>query len=306
MGEQKHYKWFLDLLSPHEAHMHGIEEILLSKKTKFQQMDIVKTRSYGLCLMLDGKVQSSECDEFIYHEGLVHPALLMHPDPKRVFIVGGGEGATSRETLRHRTVERVLMVEIDEEVVEGCQKLMPSLSEGVFEDPRHELRYMDARKYLEETNDQYDIIIIDISEPVEEGPAYLLFTKEFYQVVQKRLTPDGLISLQAGTTAVGSLQCISAVYQTLKTVFPIVRPYQASIPSFGLPWGFAMASNTLDPMKISDEELDRRIADRIKGQLKYYDGETHRGQFLLSKIVRERMECERKIIEDNHPLFIYN
>lgn len=306
MGEQKSYKWFLDLLSPHEAHIHGIEEILLSKQTKFQQMDILKTRSYGLCLMLDGKVQSSECDEFIYHEGLVHPALLMHPNPKRIFIVGGGEGATSREALRHRTVERVLMVDIDEEVVEGCRKLMPSLSDGAFEDPRHELRYMDARKYLEETNDQYDIIIIDISEPVEEGPAYLLFTKEFYQIVQKRLTPDGVISLQAGTTAVGSLQCFSSVYQTLKSVFPIVRPYQASIPSFGLPWGFAMASNTLDPMKISDEELNRRIANRIKGQLKYYDGETHRGQFLLSKIVRERMECERKIIEDNHPLFIYN
>ena len=198
------------------------------------------------------------------------------------------------------------MVDIDEEVVDDCKKHMPEWSNGAFEDPRHELRFMDARKYLEETKDTYDIIIIDISEPVHEGPAYLLYTKEFYQIVQKRLTPDGIISLQAGTTAVNALLCISAVYQTLKSVFPIVRPYQASIPSFGLPWGFVMASNRLDPKKISQEEINSRIAKRINGELKHYDGETHHGQFFLAKVIRDRMEHERTLIEDNRPLYIYH
>ena len=306
MGEQKSYKWFLDLLSPDEAHIHGIEGTLSSKQTQYQQMEIIQTRSYGRCLILDGKMQSSEYDEFIYHEALVHPALITHPHPKRIFIVGGGEGATLREVLRYKSVERVLMVDIDEEVIESCRKHLPEWSDGAFEDPRQELRFMDARKYLEETKDMYDIIIIDISEPVEEGPAYLLYTKEFYQIVQKRMTPQGMISLQAGTTAVNSLSCISAVYQTLKTVFPIVRPYQANIPSFGLPWGFALASNSLDPMKIPQEEVNRRISQNVKGNLKYYDGETHHGQFLLAKVIRNVMDRERTIIEDNRPLYIYH
>ena len=306
MGETKSYKWFLDFLSPFEGHIHGIDTILYAKQTKYQQMEILQTRNYGRCLVLDGKMQSSEHDEFIYHEALVHPALLTHPNPRRIFIVGGGEGATLREALRFKSVERVLMVDIDEEVVESCRKHLPEWSNGAFEDPRTELRFFDARKYLEETQDVYDVIIIDISEPVEEGPAYLLYTKEFYKIVKKRLSPDGIISLQAGTTAVNALLCFSAVYQTLKSVFPVVRPYQASIPSFGLPWGFAVASKAEDPIKIPQAEVDRRIAQRIKGELKYYNGETHHGQFLLPKMIRNEMESERKIIEDNQPLFTYH
>jgi spermidine synthase len=151
MIEPKSYKWFLDFLSPDEGHMHGIETILFSKQTQFQRMEIIETKSYGRCLILDGKMQSSQADEFIYHEALVHPAMLSHPEPKRVFVVGGGEGATVREILRHKSVERVLMVDIDEDVVEGSKQYLPEWSQGAFDDPRVELRYMDARKYLEET-----------------------------------------------------------------------------------------------------------------------------------------------------------
>jgi spermidine synthase len=306
MPEQKSYKWFLDFLNGDEGHMHGVETILFAKQTKFQQMEIMVTRNYGRCLVLDGKMQSSEYDEFIYHEALVHPALLTHPDPKRVFIVGGGEGATLREILRHKSVEHVLMVDIDQEVVESCKKYLPEWHQGAFDDPRVRLEYRDARKYLEETKDVYDVIIIDISEPMEEGPAYLLYTKEFYKIVMNRLGKNGIISLQAGTTSLTALLCFSAVYQTLKSVFPIVRPYQAIIPCFGLPWGFALASKQVDPQSFSQEDMDKRIADRIKGELQYYDGEIHQGQFLLPKHIRQHAEHETRIIEDNHPLFAYD
>jgi spermidine synthase len=221
-------------------------------------------------------------------------------------IVGGGEGATLREVLRHKTVEKVLMVDIDDEVVDSCRKYLPEWSAGAFEDPRTDLQYMDARKYLEETQDVYDIIIIDISEPVQEGPAYLLYTREFYHTVHKRLIPNGVISLKAGTTAVNSLLCFSSVYQTLKSVFPVVRPYQACIPSFGLPWGFAIASKELDPKKVSEEDLDQRIARRVTGELRYYNGEAHHGQFLLPKVITAQMEREKRIIEDNQPLYTYH
>ncbi len=306
MIEPKSYKWFLDFLSPDEGHMHGIETILFAKQTQFQRMEIIETKSYGRCLILDGKMQSSQADEFIYHEALVHPALLSHPNPRRVFVVGGGEGATLREILRHKSVEHVLMVDIDEEVVEQSKRYLPEWSAGAFKDPRVELKYMDARKYLEETKATWDAIVIDISEPVEEGPAYLLYTKEFYKLVMKRLGKEGMITLQAGCAAHTALTCFAAVYQTLKAVFPNVAAYQAVIPSFGLPWGFTTASPRIDPRQITPEEIDRRIKERIKGELKYYNGEIHQGQFLFPKNVRDGLEQFDRIIEDNQPLYTYH
>jgi len=302
----KSYKWFLDALSPHESHVHGIDSIVCEKQTRFQKVEILDTFSYGRCLVLDGKMQSSEVDEFVYHEALVHPAMLTHPDPKRVFIVGGGEGATLREVLRYPSVEMALMVDIDQEVVELSRQYLPTWSAGAFDDPRTALKYLDARRFLEETNETYDIIIIDISEPVEEGPAYLLYTKEFYALVMDRLSPDGLISLQAGTTSYNNLLNFGAVYQTLKQSFPIVSGYQAIIPSFGLPWGFAVASKRFDPRDVDPKEADRRIKERVPGELKYYDGGTHQSQFVLSKPVRREIEKQEQVIEDNQPLFTYN
>ncbi len=174
------------------------------------------------------------------------------------------------------------------------------------DDPRTDLRYMDARKYLEETTDTYDVIIIDISEPVEEGPAYLLYTREFYELVKERLSPDGAISLQAGTTALHQLLNFTAVDKTLNAVFPVVAPYAVSIPSFGLPWGFTLASKNLDPRKFLPKELDAMIKKRIKGENRYYDGVTNQGMYSLPKHIRKAMAEETKIIEDNAPLFTYH
>ncbi len=304
-SSDKCWKWFIDYLSPSESHGHGINAIVYTGKSDFQKIDILDSKGYGRCLVLDGKIQSSEIDEFIYHEALVHPAMLSHPNPKNVFVVGGGEGATLREILRHSSVEHVLMVDIDSDVVEACKTHLPQWHMGAFEDPRVELQFLDARKYLEETNKQYDVIIIDISEPVEEGPAYLLYTKEFYRLVNDRLSESGTIALQAGTTASPYLINFTAVYQTLLSAFPVVTPYQASIPSFGLPWGFALASKATDPTTWSCEAVDHLISERIQGELKYYDGITHRGQFSLPKNLRHALKAEKRIIEDNQPLYLY-
>ncbi|MBI5166586.1 MAG: polyamine aminopropyltransferase [candidate division NC10 bacterium] len=302
----KNYRWFIEPLSPEEGHLHGIKGVLYSGQTNYQTMDILELGSYGKSLVLDGKIQSSLADEFIYHEALVHPAMLAHPQPEHVFIVGGGEGATLREVLRHRTVKRVLMVDIDEEVVEKCRIHLPEWHQGSFTDPRVELQYLDARKYLEETRETYDAIVIDISEPVEEGPAYLLFTKEFYEIVRERLNPQGVISLQAGTVSPASLECFSAIHKTLSLVFPVVAPYWAAIPCFALPWGFAVASAESDPRTLSPATIDRLITERIEGELRYWDGLTHQMSFLLPKHIRARLKREERIIEDNHPLFTYH
>jgi spermidine synthase len=306
MDAPNNSKWFHERLGPGEGHVHEIKTVLFSKKTPFQQIEVVELGSYGRSLILDGKVQSTQTDEFIYHEALVHPAMLTHPDPKRVLVVGGGEGATLREVLRHRTVERALMVDIDREVVEVSRKLLPEFHAGAYDDPRTELVFEDARRWIETRDEVFDVIIIDLSDPIEEGPCYRLYTREFYRLVGRRLSPQGTIALQSGTVAPHDLLNFSAIYRTLLTAFPVVRPYQANVPCFGLPWGFQVASKAIDPRSFSAGDYDGMIAERITGKLKYLTGEVCASQFALPKHLLERIERETRVIEDDAPLYIYH
>jgi len=298
-------KWFCDRISRNLIQLHSIEEVLYSGQTKFQSAEIIRSGSFGKCLVLDGKIQSSEADEFIYHEALVQPAMITHPCPETVFIAGGGEGATLREVLAHKTVKRAVMVDIDEEVVALCRKFLPNYSRGSFEDKRTELLHVDARDYLAKSRELFDIIIIDLPDPIEEGPAYLLYTQEFYHLVRDRLTENGIVSVQAGSTALTELLNFSAVNHTLKSVFPIVCPYQVDVPCFGGPWGFCLASVNVNPVLLSTAEVDNKISARSLTHLKFYDGLTHQGIFSLPKYLREELSKPGRLINDNQPLYIY-
>lgn len=298
-------KWFYDRVSRNLIQLHSIEEVLYTGQTKFQSAEIIRSGSFGRCLVLDGKIQSSEADEFIYHEALVQPAMITHPRPERVFIAGGGEGATLREVLSHNTVKRAVMVDIDEQVVALCRKYLPNYSRGSFEDRRVELLHVDARDYLAKSRELFDIIIIDLPDPIEEGPAYLLYTQEFYQLVRERLTENGIISVQAGSASLTELLNFSAVNNTLKSVFPIVCPYQADVPCFGGPWGFCLTSLKLNPVLLSAAEVDSRISARQLAHLKFYDGLTHQGIFSLPKYLRIELSRQKRLITDNEPLYIY-
>ena len=297
-------KWFYDRVSQNLIQLHSIEEVLYSGQTRFQSAEIIRTGSFGRCLVLDGKIQSSDADEFIYHEALVQPAMITHPRPETVFIAGGGEGATLREVLSHKTVKRAVMVDIDEQVVALCRKYLPDYNRGSFEDKRTELLHVDARDYLAKSGELFDIIIIDLPDPIEEGPAYLLYTQEFYQMVRDRLTENGLISVQAGSASLNELLNLSAVNNTLKSVFPVVCAYQTDIPCFGGPWGFCLASLKLNPLLLSPVEVDKRIAARSL-DLKFYDGLTHQGLFSLPKYLRDEFAAQTKLITDDQPLYIY-
>jgi spermidine synthase len=302
----KENEWFHDYVTPDMVQSYSIKEVVYSGRTQYQSVEIIESGGLGRCLILDGKIQSSEWDEFIYHEALVHPPMIAHPHPERVFIAGGGEGATLREVLAHSSVKRVVMVDIDEEVIDICRRFLPSWHQGSFEDSRLELRFVDAKKYLEECVDKgekFDVVVLDLPEPIEEGPAYLLHTKEFYQVVRETLAPDGIISLQAGASSWGNHRCFTAVVNTLKAVFPLVFPYDTFIPSYGGTWGFALASQKLslpDPA-----EVGRSISSRLNKPLRFYDGLTHQGLFSLPKNLREAMDSEITVITIDKPFFIY-
>jgi spermidine synthase len=299
------YKWFFEPTTAVEGHMHAIRRTIVEAQTKFQHVEIMDTHAYGKVLVLDGRIQSSQAEDFIYHEALVHPGMLASERaPESGLVIGGGEGATLREILRYPSIRRAVMVDIDGEVVDICKKHLPEMHQGAFEDSRSELRHEDARAYLEKTSERFDFITIDLVEPLEEGPACLLFTKEFYSLVRDRLTPGGAMTLQAGMTKLGELDFFTSIHRTLREVFPVVAAYQTFISCFGTPWGFITATKKIDPCKQDVATIDRLIGERIKGPMGYWDGQTHQHAFHLPRHIRAAIEAQTRVVTDANPLIV--
>jgi spermidine synthase len=297
-------RWYYEYIAPDLFLASHLTDILYTGTTRYQRVEIIETSLFGRCLVLDGRTQSSEIDEFIYHETLIHPALIAMREPRTVFIAGGGEGATAREVLSHKTVERVVMVDLDRELVELCQKYLPNHHKGAFEDSRLELIFTDAWKYLEESKEQYDLLVMDIPDPLENGPAYLLFTKEFYKLAKKRIKPGGAMVVQAGPSGpLNYRETLTAVNNTIRCVFGETYPLQSYIPSFGSPWGFVIASSGLPPTDMSAQKVDACIESRLTHNLLYYDGITHQGMFHLPTYVRQGLKTEKRVITKGNPLY---
>ena len=297
--------WHYEHITPDLIQGERVERIIHSGETAFQSVVIQDTACFGRSLVLDDKTQSSEVDEFVYHESLVQPCMVAHPEPRRVFVAGGGEGATAREALRHGSVERVVMVDIDREVVDLCRLHLGSFHQGAFDDPRLELRHVDALEFLEGSAERFDAAIIDVPDPLEGGPAYLLYTVEFYELARARLSPGGILVAQAGPTGPAFYrQCFSAVARTIGAVFPKVSAYETFVASFGATWGFVVGSLGSDPAALGRAEVDGRLESRVGAGLRHYDGETHVGMFSLPKYLRAAMGAEGRVITRDNPLFV--
>jgi spermidine synthase len=285
--------WFIDKDSKHRWIYHRVKRLVLSTKTRFQQVDLIDTHDLGLVVILDNKIQSTEVDEFIYHEALVHPVMITHPNPKNILILGGGEGATLREVLKHPAVKKVVMVDIDEEFVHLCKKYLNKWHQGSFDDKRVELIFSDAREYIKKTKSPFDIIIADISDPVEEGLAQMLYTKEFYSSIKRILKPDGIFVTHA--TAVfytsNNTTC-TGIFKILSDIFPVSDFYYEYIPSFSSLWAFTIGSFKYSPKKLSSAALDKRFGKRGLNNLSYYDQEAHKRIFFLPKCLRISLETK--------------
>lgn len=297
-------RWFTDQISSDEAHRHRLRKILVQMKTKFQSVLLADTAAFGRCLILDGEIQSAEHDEFIYHECLVHPALSVHPRPRHVLILGGGEGATAREVLRHPGVHRVTMVDIDGDVVQFCKTHLARWHQGAFSDPRTRLVIGEARKYVLETREQFDIIISDLPTPAPwaggtsgRGPLAELYSPAFYRRLAARMRPGGILATQAGSGSLPLMDFHASLYRTMKKVFKRVRPYYAFVPSFDMPWAFLIATQGQDPRDASAAQIDRRLGT-LSRSLRFYDGQTHEGLFRIPKAVRGRLDGARHLIKE--------
>ena len=271
---------------PGERAAYQIDRVLARATTAFQDVEIAETRAHGLALFLDGMPQSAVSDEYVYHEALVHPALIAHPAPTRVLIAGGGEGATLREVLRHPAVERAVMVDIDGELVDLCREHLAAMHQGAFDDPRAEIVIGDALAYLREHDEQFDAITIDLTDPDEDGPIGALYGPDFYRLVASRLAEGGVISLQAYTFGTGRMAWVAKIASTLREIFPIVRVYRAEVPSFKDSWAFCTASMVRDPAALPSLYVDRVLGERGLDALRYYDGTTHQSMFSLPKDAR--------------------
>lgn len=229
----------------------AVTDSLCKVRTDFQLVEILETEVFGRMLLLDGHVQLAEFDEFAYHEALVHiPALSIRP-LKRALVVGGGDGGVLRELCRHRELEQIDMVEIDQGVIDACRKHLPALSDGAFDDPRVRLFVQDAFPFVRAQTGAYDLIVVDSTDVYEEEEGELseqLFTAEFYRDCLEALTPNGMVVTQADNLVFCpySVEEIEALF---KSVFPVVGTYQSLVPSFGGYSGYCWGSKGMVPSK---------------------------------------------------------
>ena len=263
-------QYHIDEIDQTEFHGYALSGWLYSGRTKFQVIEVVESPKFGKMLILDGKVQSSALDEYIYHEALTHPAMLLHPDPRRVLILGGGEGATLREVLRYRMVEEVVMVDLDEEVVKVCREYLPEWSAGAFEDPRATLVCEDARQFLEREVLPFDVVLQDITDPVTAD-----FSEAYYRAIRERLAPHGILAMQALECNVSDFGGHLRIRQEVGKVFPWLLSYRAYIPSFRADWGFLLATTGEGPRATG--MLAARISERLGPEdgLRFYEPVVH-------------------------------
>lgn len=287
--------WVTEYLSGFDVYHHGVTRVLVSKKTAYQDMCIVDSGLFGKALVLDGKWQSSTGDEFLYHEPLVHPAMVSHGEPRSVLVLGGGEGATVREVLKWRSVEKVVMVDIDGEVVEACKEHLPEMHQGAFDDDRTELVIADALDYLDRPSRAWDVIISDLSDPIEQGPSFRLFTREYFQTCRRALSGRGRFVIQAGPLSPPELGLHVRLVKTVQAVFAHVASYGSHVPSYASPWGFALGSDEPIDTRPDPDAVDALLAERTTGQFRMFDGATLLGLMQTPKHIRQAIAAETRI-----------
>ena len=275
--------WYHEVFENKSSFGLRVKRTLHVERSEFQRIEILDTEFLGRVLVLDGIFQTSEVDEHVYHEMIVHPAMCAAPRIGRVLIVGGGDGGTAREVLRHPGVERCVMVEIDERVVRACQEHMPKLGGGVWDDPRLELRFEDGIQYVKEADvAPFDVVILDGSDPI--GPSEGLFNRAFYEGVKRVMADDGVFAGQSESPTVYPEQ-FYAIQRMTREVFGASHPYFGSVLLYAAGLWTWTYGGTPDPL---DLKLDR--VEAIAAGCEYYNADVHRAAFAQPSYIRRKLE----------------
>lgn len=267
--------WFTEKQTKSFGITAKIKRTLHTEQTEFQKLDMVETEEFGNMLLLDGMVMTTQKDEFVYHEMVAHVPLFTHPNPENVLVVGGGDGGVIREVLKHPSVKKATLVEIDGKVVEYSKQYLPEIA-GKLEDQRVEVKIGDGFMHIATSNDEYDVIMVDSTEPV--GPAVKLFEKGFYEGISKALKDDGIFVAQTDNPWF-TPNLITKVFADVSEIFPVTRLYTANIPTYpsGL-WTFTIGSKKHDPLEVSEQRYHDIDTN-------YYTKELHKAAFVLPKFV---------------------
>ncbi|MBD8071619.1 spermidine synthase [Bacillus sp. PS06] len=273
--------WFTEKQTKNFGITAKINKTLHTEQTEFQKLDMVETAEFGNMLILDGMVMTTQKDEFVYHEMVAHVPLFTHPKPENVLVVGGGDGGVIREVLKHPSVKKATLVDIDGKVIEYSKQYLPEIA-GKLDDPRVDVKVDDGFLHIAKSENEYDVIMVDSTEPV--GPAVNLFTKGFYAGISKALKEDGIFVAQTDNPWF-TPELITNVQRDVKEIFPITRLYIANIPTYpsGL-WTFTIGSKKHDPLEVSDD----RFHDI---ETKYYTKELHKAAFVLPKFVADLVKA---------------
>lgn len=261
-----------------------IDRVLFDSKTEHQHLVIFENETFGRAMALDGVMQTTEKDEFIYHEMLTHLPIYAHGQVRKVLIIGGGDGGMLEEALKHPSVEKVTMVEIDRSVVDLCTTHLPSISNGAFGDPRTDLVIADGRDFVANCEDRYDLVIIDSTDPI--GPGAVLFTETFYRDCRSCLTDGGILVTQNGVPFMQGDELTSSV-SFFRGLFKDATCYLATIPTYvGGPMAFGWATDNLDLRQTGLAELKTRFESEPV-ETRYYTPEVHQGAFALPPYIAE-------------------
>ncbi|SMP25955.1 spermidine synthase [Laceyella tengchongensis] len=274
--------WYTEKQTKNHGITTKINKTLYHDKSEFQTLDVIETAEFGNMLVLDGMVMTTDRDEFVYHEMITHVAMNTHPNPKRVLVVGGGDGGAIREILRYPSVEQAVLAEIDGKVIEASKQFFPKIAGGL-DDPRVDIQVADGIQHVRDNKGKYDVILVDSTEPV--GPAVGLFQKPFYEEIYEALKEDGIMVAQTESPWFNR-DLIRQVFRDISNTFPITRLYTASIPTYpsGL-WSFTIGSKKYDPLAVDEAKLHRF-------DTRYYRPELHKALFSLPAFVLELLQPE--------------
>jgi len=281
--------WFYESLFPTVRLGLKVKETVISKRSPYQKIKILNTYRFGKVLVLDGVVQTTEADEFIYHEILSHLPLLSHPQPEKVLIIGGGDGGILREILKH-PVKEVFLVEIDEKVIEFSKQYLSAICKNSFADKRTRVVIDDGATFIKKCKEKFDVIIVDSSDPA--GPAKVLFSSEFYRDTYNALSDaNGIFAQQTGSSFLQKEE-FPSVYERLKKIFPYVATFLAAVPTYiGGFFSFVFASKGIDPLKAHLPELEKKYR-AFKLKTKYYNPGIHHASFALPTFISEAVETK--------------
>jgi len=270
--------WYRELHNGLSGLTVKIDHIVESTKSEFQRIDVLETKDFGKVLALYGSLMVCDNDNNAYNEMLAHVPLFVHPSPKEVLIIGGGDCGALTEVMKHPEVAHGTMCELDKMVVEVSRRHFPCLTEGL-DDPRAKVLFQDGKVFIEDATERYDVILLDLSDPV--GPAADLFQRPFHQKVFDCLNDDGIMVAQSESPYYNQ-ETVRALYANLREVFPIVRMYTCFMPIYpsGF-WSFAFCSKRYDPLK----DFDQKRYDKLRLACRYYNADTHRGSFALPQFV---------------------